>query len=234
MQMIFQDPYGSIDPRWTIGKVIAEPLKVHQPDWTKQQLELKVKELLTKVGLNSEWHSRYPHEFSGGQRQRIGIARAIAVNPTFILADEAVSALDVSVQAQIINLLKELQDSLGLTYLFIGHDLNVVRYISDRIGVMYLGKIVEIAPSEELFSRPAHPYTEALIASIPHADFSHNRSTPSIGGEIPSPANPPSGCRFRTRCPFASERCSEEMPELKELVPRRFVACHYSHLVYDR
>jgi len=234
MQMIFQDPYGSIDPRWTIGKIIAEPLRVHQSELTNDQIEKKVKELLRKVGLDPDWHSRYPHEFSGGQRQRIGIARAIAVNPTFILADEAVSALDVSVQAQIINLLKELQQSLGLTYLFIGHDLNVVRHISDRVGVMYLGKLVEIAPSEELFNRPAHPYTEALIKSIPQADIQHTKNNVSIQGEIPSPANPPSGCGFRTRCPFATERCSVEVPELKEFEPGRFVSCHYSTIEFDR
>jgi len=234
MQMIFQDPYGSIDPRWTIGKIIAEPLRVHQSELTNDQIEKKVKELLRKVGLDPDWHSRYPHEFSGGQRQRIGIARAIAVNPTFILADEAVSALDVSVQAQIINLLKELQQSLGLTYLFIGHDLNVVRHISDRVGVMYLGKLVEIAPSEELFNRPAHPYTEALIKSIPQADIHHTKNNVSIQGEIPSPANPPSGCGFRTRCPFATERCSVEVPELKEFEPGRFVSCHYSTIEFDR
>ncbi|PJN91609.1 ABC transporter ATP-binding protein [Bacillus sp. mrc49] len=234
MQMIFQDPYGSIDPRWTIGKVIAEPIKVHQPDLTIKQVETTVKELLKKVGLKPEWYSRFPHEFSGGQRQRIGIARAIAVNPTFILADEAVSALDVSVRAQIINLLKDLQQSLKLTYLFIGHDLNIVRYISDRIGVMYLGKMVEIAPSEELFNRPAHPYTEALIKSIPHADLFQTKNDHSIHGEIPSPANPPSGCGFRTRCPFATERCTIEVPELKEFEPGRFVSCHHSTLVFDR
>lgn len=233
MQMIFQDPYGSIDPRWTIGEIIAEPLHVHHKRKTSKQIENEVKELLLKVGMDPEWHSRYPHEFSGGQRQRIGIARAIAVNPSFILADEAVSALDVSVQAQIINLLKELQQSLGLTYLFIGHDLNIVRHISDRVGVMYLGKMVEIAPSEELFSRPAHPYTEALIKSIPHSDPTHSKkNVVSIQGEIPSPANPPSGCSFRTRCPFATERCSIEEPELKEMTAGRFVSCHYSSLVY--
>lgn len=234
MQMIFQDPYGSIDPRWTIGEIIAEPLKVHQKRKATKQIETEVKELLTKVGLNPDWHQRYPHEFSGGQRQRIGIARAIAVNPSFILADEAVSALDVSVQAQIINLLKELQQSLRLTYLFIGHNLNIVRHISDRVGVMYLGKIVEIAPSEELFNRPAHPYTEALIRSIPHSDPTNlKKNVVSIQGEIASPVNLPSGCRFRTRCPFATERCSEEVPELKEFKLGRHVACHYSSLVFD-
>lgn len=233
MQIIFQDPYGSVDPRWTIEKIIAEPLKIHEKKLTAQQIRTKVKDLLKKVGLNPEWYSRYPHEFSGGQRQRIGIARAIAVNPSFILADEAVSALDVSIQAQIINLLNELQQSLGLTYLFIGHDLNIVRYISDRVGVMYLGKMVEIAPSEELFNRPAHPYTEALIKSIPHsAAFNLNKDIVSIQGEIPSPANPPSGCVFRTRCPLANEHCSVEVPELKEFEPDRFVACHYFSLVY--
>lgn len=228
MQMIFQDPYGSIDPRWTIGEVIAEPLKTHFKGQSSKEREAKVKELLQLVGLNPEWVSRYPHEFSGGQRQRIGIARAIAINPSFILADEAVSALDVSVQAQIINLLKDLQQSIGLTYLFIGHDLNVVRHISDRIGVMYLGRIVEIAQSEQLFENPIHPYTQALIQSIPSTNLTKDKQVLAIEGEIPSPSDPPSGCAFRTRCPFATDLCKRETPDFVERENRHFVACHYA------
>lgn len=228
MQMIFQDPYGSIDPRWTIGDIIAEPLKTHNKNLSSTQIESQVRKLLQKVGLDPDWILRYPHEFSGGQRQRIGIARAIAINPSFILADESVSALDVSVQAQIVNLLKELQQSLGLTYLFIGHDLNVVRHISDRIGVMYLGKMVEIAPSDQLFNEPLHPYTQALIKSMPTTDLAEKREHFSIAGEIPSPTNPPSGCVFRTRCPFATDKCKNEIPEVKEEKNGHFVACHYA------
>ncbi|MCM2675411.1 dipeptide ABC transporter ATP-binding protein [Alkalicoccobacillus plakortidis] len=226
MQMIFQDPYGSLDPRWTVEQIISEPLRTHQK-YTKTQLQQRVAELLTAVGLDPAYASRHPHEFSGGQRQRIGIARAIALEPAFILADEAVSALDVSVQAQIVNLLKELQKKLGLTYLFIAHGLNVVRYISDRIGVMYLGNMVEISPSEELFQNPAHPYTKALIASNPKPDPKAKRSYVSIEGEIPSPINPPSGCRFHTRCPFATDTCRKEQPNLVPYKENRYVACHY-------
>lgn len=227
MQMIFQDPYGSVDPRWTIQEIIAEPIKTHFKGLPKLEIEHRVKELMLKVGLNPEWRTRYPHEFSGGQRQRIGIARAIAINPSFILADEAVSALDVSVQAQIINLLKELQHTLGLTYLFIGHDLNVVRHISDRIGVMYLGRLVEIAPSDQLFNQPLHPYTQALIKSIPAIDLHQKNKAIPISGEIPSPFNPPSGCAFRTRCPFATDQCKNEVPEVREAKSNHFVACHF-------
>lgn len=223
MQMVFQDPYSSVNPRLKVGDIIAEPLKWHL-NLSKQEIEERVKALLVKVGLKPEWSSRYPHEFSGGQRQRIGIARAIALEPSFILADEAVSALDVSVQAQIINLLKELQRTMGLTYLFIGHDLGVVQHISDRVGVMYLGKLVEIAPSDALFQQPAHPYSQGLIDSIPNGK---KEKRMKLVGEIPSPANPPSGCRFRTRCPFATERCTKEEPELKEIHKDRLVACHY-------
>ncbi|WP_127498488.1 dipeptide ABC transporter ATP-binding protein [Paenibacillus glycanilyticus] len=228
MQVIFQDPYGSLNPRWTIGDSIAEPLKVHGA-WTADERRHRVEELLGLVGLDTASASKYPHEFSGGQRQRIGIARAIALNPSFILADEAVSALDVSVQAQIINLLQELQQKLGLTYLFIAHGLQIVRHISDRIGVMYLGKLVEIAPSDELFRQPAHPYTKLLIESIPQP-VPGQRGTASIQGEIPSPANPPSGCRFHPRCPFATERCRKEQPELRPLGEDRYAACHYTLL----
>ncbi|PKG22868.1 ABC transporter ATP-binding protein [Niallia nealsonii] len=232
MQMIFQDPYSSVNGRLKIGEIIAEPLKWHL-NLSKKEIKEQVEGLLTMVGLKPEWYERYPHEFSGGQRQRIGIARAIALNPSFILADEAVSALDVSVQAQIINLLQELQKTMGLTYLFIGHDLGVVQHISDRVGVMYLGKIVEIAPSEELFQHPAHPYSRGLIDSIPNGKESA-RTKIKVEGEIPSPANPPSGCRFRTRCPFATEQCAIEEPELKEVQKDRFVACHYHLLARDK
>lgn len=227
MQVIFQDPYGSLSPRWTVGDSIAEPLKVHG-HLTARECRERAEELLQLVGLDASSANKYPHEFSGGQRQRIGIARAIALNPSFILADEAVSALDVSVQAQIVNLLQELQQKLGLTYLFIAHGLQIVRHISDRIGVMYLGKLVEIAPSEELFLRPAHPYTRLLIDSIPQPVPGQRRDTPLLQGEIPSPSNPPSGCRFHTRCPFATARCKEEQPALRLLDGDRYVACHYS------
>jgi len=226
MQVIFQDPYGSLDPRWKIGDSIAEPLRVHG-SMTAAERKGRVEELLSLVGLDPSWAERHPHEFSGGQRQRIGIARAIALNPSFILADEAVSALDVSVQAQIVNLLQELQDKLGLTYLFIAHGLQVVRHISDRIGVMYLGELVEIAPSDELFQAPAHPYTRALIASIPQVGAGTRNAFSAIEGEIPSPANPPAGCRFHTRCPMATAKCREEKPELRLLGDRHYAACHY-------
>jgi peptide/nickel transport system ATP-binding protein len=227
MQMIFQDPYGSVNPRWTIGDTIAEPLDVHESLSQSERTE-KIKELLEMVGLNPSWANRYPHEFSGGQRQRIGIARAIALRPKFVLADEAVSALDVSVQAQIVNLMQELQEKLGLTYVFIAHGLNIVRHVSTRIGVMYLGRLVEVAPSEQLFVRPAHPYTALLISSIPLPDPSRkNAFSTTIQGEIPSPAAPPSGCRFHTRCPFAVARCREEAPKLTEIEEGRSVACHF-------
>jgi peptide/nickel transport system ATP-binding protein len=226
MQMIFQDPYGSLDPRWTLGDIIGEPLTVYEK-LSHRERQLRVEELLISVGLDPSFTTRFPHEFSGGQRQRIAIARAIALNPKFILADEAVSALDVSVQAQIVNLLQQLQQKLGLTYLFIGHGLNIVRHISDRIGVMYLGKLVEIAPSHELFRYPAHPYTKGLIASIPNPDPKQRREQLMIKGEIPSPAHPPSGCRFHTRCSMATTKCREEQPELLPLSEDHSVACHY-------
>ncbi|MBZ5201667.1 ABC transporter ATP-binding protein [Planomicrobium chinense] len=231
MQMIYQDPYGSVNPRWKVGDIIEEPLKVHQPSNPNANRQ-KAKELLTAVGLNGNAYDRYPHEFSGGQRQRIAIARAIALNPKFVLADEAVSALDVSVQAQIINLMKDLQQELGLTYLFIGHGLNIVRHISDRIGVMYLGQLVEIAESETLFLRPAHHYTKGLIASIPAIDSTSGKRGKQayVPGEIPSTSKPPSGCRFHTRCPAATERCRLEAPPLREVEPDHFAACHYPAL----
>lgn len=226
MQMIYQDPYGSVNPRWKVGDIIGEPLQVHQ-SLTKKEKQIRVQELLEAVGLNKNSSERYPHEFSGGQRQRVAIARAIALNPQFILADEAVSALDVSVQAQIVNLMQELQNDLDLTYLFIAHGLNIVRHISDRIGVMYLGQLVEIAPSEELFKHPAHHYTKGLIGSIPIADPTHQRELISIHGEIPSPANPPSGCRFHTRCLAATARCREEQPLFREIDSGHWAACHH-------
>ncbi len=226
MQMIFQDPYGSMNPRWRIGDIIAEPLSIHTGLGARERRE-RVAELLERVGLNPALQERYPHEFSGGQRQRIGIARAIALQPAFVLADEAVSALDVSVQAQIVNLMQEIQQSLGLTYLFIAHGLHVVRHISDRIGVMYLGKLVEVAASEELFLRPAHPYTKALIASIPWPDPGRKRESVTLRGEIPSPVHPPSGCRFHTRCPAATALCRESEPELREWSPGHQAACHF-------
>lgn len=231
MQMIYQDPYGSVNPRWKVGDIIEEPLRVHQPSNPKANRE-KAKELLAAVGLNGNAYDRYPHEFSGGQRQRIAIARAIALNPKFILADEAVSALDVSVQAQIVNLMKDLQQELGITYLFIGHGLNVVRHISDRIGVMYLGQLVEIADSETLFLRPAHHYTKGLIASIPAVDLTSGKRGKQVyvPGEIPSTSKPPSGCRFHTRCPAATEHCRLEAPAMREVEPGHFAACHYPAL----
>ncbi|MBP1963334.1 ABC transporter ATP-binding protein [Paenibacillus aceris] len=225
MQMIFQDPHGSVDPRWKVGDIIGEPFAVHGMRKGKEKREA-TEALLRLVGLDPSVYDRYPHEFSGGQRQRIGIARAIAMRPKFLLADEAVSALDVSVQAQIINLLQELRQQLDLTMLFIGHGLHVVRYVSDRIGVMYLGKLIEIAPSEQLFRHPAHPYTRALVSSIPVPDPHRQRSFKTIEGEIPSPANPPSGCRFRTRCPAATARCAAEDPLFREVGQEHFVACH--------
>ncbi|SFB50043.1 peptide/nickel transport system ATP-binding protein [Cohnella sp. OV330] len=226
MQMIFQDPYGSLDPRWNVGDLVGEPLAVHHGLAGKEKKQ-RVEELLAAVGLDHGILSRHPHEFSGGQRQRIGIARAIALHPKFVLADEAVSALDVSVQAQVVNLMQDLQQKLGLTYLFIAHGLHVVRHISDRIAVMYLGRIVEIAPSRELFRRPAHPYTRALIDSIPHPDPRLRTEPAAIRGEIPSPARPPAGCRFHTRCPLATDRCRSVSPDLLPLDGDRSVACHY-------
>jgi peptide/nickel transport system ATP-binding protein len=226
MQMIFQDPYGSIDPRWTVGDVIAEPLvSFDNPD--RVTLKNQVDELLTLVGLQPSYRTRYAHEFSGGQRQRIGIARAIALRPKFILADEAVSALDLSVQAQIINLFLDLREQLGLTCLFIGHGLHLVRHVSDRVGVMYLGRLVEVAPAEALFARPAHHYSHALLASSPIPDPTRRREFVAPLGELPSPTAPPSGCHFHPRCPAATERCRTEVPALRELEPGRSVACHF-------
>ena len=226
--MVFQDPYSSLNPRMTVADIIGEPLDVHGLCKSKEERRQRILELMDHVGLNSEHASRYAHEFSGGQRQRIGIARALAVNPDFIVCDEPVSALDVSIQAQVINMFKELQDKLGLTYLFIAHDLLVVRHISDRIAVMYLGRLVELADADEIYDHPLHPYSQALISAVPIPDPKTARANKRIvlSGDIPSPLNAPSGCPFRTRCPYATEECANSMPEFKEYKPGHFVACH--------
>lgn len=225
MQLIFQDPYSSLNPRMTVGDIIGEPLEIHEKLISKQKIE-KVKELLDMVGLSPYHVRRYPHEFSGGQRQRIGIARAIALKPKFVVADEAVSALDVSIQAQVINLFQELQQKLNLTYLFISHDLSVVKHISDRIAVMYLGKIVEMTSSDELFANPMHPYTRALLSAIPLTNPRDSRVRIVLKGDVPSPVNPPSGCVFHTRCEFAMDICKEKIPDFKEYDSRHYAACH--------
>ena len=226
--MVFQDPYSSLNPRMTVSDIVAEPLDVHKLFTSKKEREDRVMQLLSYVGLNSEHASRYAHEFSGGQRQRIGIARALAVNPEFIVCDEPVSALDVSIQAQVINMFDDLQDKLGLTYLFIAHDLLVVRHISDRIAVMYLGKMVELADAEEIYKHPLHPYSRSLLSAVPLPDPKKARENKRImlSGDIPSPLNAPSGCPFRTRCPYATEACGESVPEFKEVEDGHFVACH--------
>lgn len=228
MQMIFQDPYASLNARMTVMDIIREALDLHSDLKTKEEKSKRVYELLDRVGLMREHSNRYPHEFSGGQRQRIGIARALAVDPEFIVCDEPISALDVSIQAQVVNMLEDLQREFGLTYLFIAHDLSMVRHISDRIGVMYLGKLVEIGPSEEIYSHHLHPYTEALLSSVPVPDPEKARAKEQIvlQGDIPSPIDPPSGCRFRTRCPRACEQCAQAEPELKPVGNDHFVACH--------
>jgi len=228
MQIVFQDPYASLDPRMTVGEIIGEAIDIHNLASSKEDRHSKIIELLKTVGLNSEHANRYPHEFSGGQRQRVGIARALAVDPKFIVCDEPVSALDVSIQAQVVNMFQDLQKDRGLTYLFIAHDLSVVKHISDRIGVMYLGNLVEIGTSDEIIFHNAHPYTKSLISAIPVADPETARKAQRIilQGDVPSPLNPPSGCPFRTRCPRASERCTLEKPLLREISPGHLAACH--------
>lgn len=229
VQMIFQDPYASLNPRMSVEDLIAEGMDAHGLAKNRTERHNRVIELLELVGLNKDHAKRFPHEFSGGQRQRIGIARALAVDPEFIIADEPISALDVSIQAQVVNLLRKLQRELGLTYLFIAHDLSMVKHISDRIGVMYLGNMVELADSDEIFEEPLHPYTRALLSAIPVPDPHLERSREErvlLQGDLPSPIDPPSGCRFRTRCPFATEECAKTVPQWREARPNHWVACH--------
>lgn len=228
MQMVFQDPFGSLDPKWTVRRILEEPLRTHYK-LPQEELLKKVNDILEVVGLTAKHASRYPHELSGGQRQRVGIARALILEPKFIVFDEPVSALDVSIQAQVLTLLEDLQSRLSLTYLFISHDLSVVRYISDQVGVMYLGKMMEIGPSEELFTNPLHPYTQALISAIPEPDMDKRSERIVLSGEVPSPRKPPSGCVFHTRCPHAMPECGSVQPEWLEISPNRYTACHLYH-----
>jgi oligopeptide transport system ATP-binding protein len=227
MQMIFQDPYASLNSRWTISRIIGEPLRVHKLASSKEQIE-RIQELLHLVRLDPRFINRYPHEFSGGQRQRIGVARALASNPEFIVCDEPISALDVSIQAQVVNLLEELQEQFGLTYLFIAHDLSMVRHICSRVAVMYLGQIVELAEKDELYDHPVHPYTQALLSAVPVPDppLERKRKRVILEGDVPSPADPPPGCRFSTRCPVAKERCCKDEPSLRDVGGGHLVACH--------
>ena len=229
MQMIFQDPYASLNPRMTVGSIISAPLDVHGVEKGQQKRD-RVQDLLRMVGLNPDFVNRYPHEFSGGQRQRIGIARALAVSPALIVCDEPISSLDVSIQAQVVNLLEELQSQLGLTYLFIAHDLSMVRHISDRMAVMYLGKIVELADRDEIYTNSLHPYTQALMSAVPvpDPDIAKARRRVILEGDIPSPASPPVGCNFNTRCPIAKEVCFKDEPEYREIKPKHWVACHFA------
>lgn len=228
MQIVFQDPYASLDPRMTVGDIVGEAIDIHKLAANNKERRDRIVELLSLVGLNTEHANRYPHEFSGGQRQRVGIARALAVNPEFIVCDEPISALDVSIQAQVVNMFESLQENMGLTYLFISHNLSVVKHIANRIGVMYLGKLVELASSKELTSNSLHPYTRSLVSAIPMADPKIARNTKRIilTGDIPSPVSPPSGCRFRTRCAYATEQCTVEEPAWREVTSNHFVACH--------
>ena len=229
MQMIFQDPYASLNPRMTVGSIVSAPLEVHKVARGKEKRK-RVNELLELVGLNPEFVNRYPHEFSGGQRQRIGIARALALSPDLIICDEPISSLDVSIQAQVVNLLEDLQEQLGLTYLFIAHDLSMVRHISDRMAVMYLGKIVEMADRDEIYLHPLHPYTQALMSAVPvpDPDIAETRHRTILEGDIPSPANPPVGCNFNTRCPIAKEICFQEEPSYREIKGKHWTACHFA------
>jgi len=229
MQMIFQDPYASLNPRMTVGSIIAAPLEVHRYARGKDKRQ-RIEELLEIVGLNDEFINRYPHEFSGGQRQRIGIARALAVNPDLVICDEPISSLDVSIQAQVVNLLEELQEQLGLTYLFIAHDLSMVRHISNRMAVMYLGKIMELSDRDEIYLRPLHPYTQALMSAVPvpDPDIKDKRKRIILQGDLPSPANPPAGCNFSTRCPVAKEICAQQDPQYREIKDKHWVACHFA------
>ena len=228
MQIIFQDPSASLDPRMTVGEIVGEALDIHKLYSGKGEREARINQLLEEVGLNTEHSNRFPHEFSGGQQQRIGIARALAVEPEFIVCDEPISALDVSIQSQVVNMLEDLQDELGLTYLFIAHDISVVRHISNRIGVMYLGNLVELADSYELYRNPIHPYTKTLMSAVPIPDpvVTRARERMILEGDIPSPINPPSGCKFHTRCPFATERCKQEVPVFRDYGGGHYAACH--------
>jgi len=232
MQIIFQDPYASLNPRMTVGSIVGEPLAIHNIAKGKDREE-RVASLLHRVGLRPEHIRRYPHEFSGGQRQRIGIARALALNPKLIIADEPVSALDVSIQAQVINLLEDLQKEFGIAYVLIAHDLAVVQHVSDRIAVMYLGKIVETSAADKLVMSPRHPYTEALLSAVPIPDPKMKKQRIILKGDVPSPVNPPSGCRFHTRCPYKEERCTLEEPPMREVAPGHYAACHFSEQIYS-
>jgi oligopeptide transport system ATP-binding protein len=227
MQMIFQDPFASLNPRMTVGGIVAEPLVIHT-SMSRSERDERVRELLELVGLNPKFDRRYPHEFSGGQRQRIGVARALALNPEFIICDEPISALDVSVQAQVVNLLEDLQEKFGLTYLFIAHDLSMVRHISTRVAVMYLGKLMELAPRDEVYENPLHPYTQALLSAVPVPDpaVEAERKRIILEGDVPSPAAPPPGCVFNTRCPLAEDICRQKIPDYREVMPGHYVACH--------
>jgi len=229
MQMIFQDPHASLNPRMTVGSIVSEPLDEHSVVRGKEKHH-RVDELLSLVGLNPAYANRYPHEFSGGQRQRIGIARALALNPEFIICDEPIAALDVSIQAQVVNLLEDLQADLGLTYLFISHDLSMIRHIAQRVAVMYLGRIMELAEQKDLYSNPLHPYTKALLSAVPTPNpaMEEKRERIILQGDVPSPADPPPGCPFNTRCPIAEERCSQEIPEWRQIKPEHWVACHFA------
>ena len=231
MQMIFQDPYASLNARMTVHDIIAEPLRAHQVCTSRQEENERISDMLARVGLNRDHANRYAHEFSGGQRQRVGIARALILKPELVICDEPISALDVSIQAQVVNMLRHFQEELGLTYLFIAHDLSMVRYVSDDVGVMYLGQLVEKCEADEIYTHPLHPYTAGLLSSIPvpNPRLAKAKEKSGLEGDLPSPIDPPAGCRFHTRCPYATERCKEETPQLKEASPGHFVACHCIH-----